>query len=207
MCLVGYTLLTDMALNVEFNNRMVRIKVMEEERGASAYIRDVESIKQAVEKSCEKLGLEVHDDFELFLDGTKLHDDDLCDESLFTNGNVVVMSKNVPKSPEHRVIPKTEPVTPVTPKLSRSYTDDTLSIHSDSSRSATPVSRPQTPSMSDLEVEKEVPLPNFSPLLQRGLTESGYKQCSNELWKKVIFPLIKSFHAVKISLLQIVAGN
>lgn len=119
----------------------------------------------------------------MFLNGARLHDDDIVDEALMTTATVV-LSRNgpkVPESPEHIMIPKSEPVTP---KLSRSYTDDTISVHSDSSRSATPLSRPGTP-QSDLDMERDVQIVKFSPLLNRGLTEAGYKQCSNELWKKV----------------------
>lgn len=101
-----------------------------------------------------------------------------------TNATVVLSRQN-PKvqqsSPKHLLIPKSEPVTP---KLSKSYTDDTVSVHSDSSRPGTPMSRPDTP-LSDVDVEKDVNIVMFSNLLHRGLTEAGFRQCSNELWKKV----------------------
>lgn len=113
----------------------------------------------------------------MFVDGGKLFDDDLCDEELMLNGTILLCKKSAkfPESPKHVPCVKTEPLTP---KLSRSYTDDTVSVDSESSRPSTPLSH-------DGDTEKEVRLPKFSILLHRGLTEAGYKPCSNDLWKKV----------------------
>lgn len=117
--------------------------------------------------------------FKMYLDGSRLFDDDVCDEALMMD-KTVVLSKSGPKTPDSQqviLIPKSEPITPVTSKLQHSYSDDTTSVHSDSSRPVTP--------MSDVDEKKDVNLPRFSNALNHGLTETEYKPCPNDLWKKV----------------------
>lgn len=108
--------------------------------------------------------------------GVMLYDDDLEDPDLIKE--TLVMSVLPPqKTLPHVISPSTPKLVPPLPMV-RTYTDDTISLHSW-------VSSVSTPDGSESESERTVSLPVFSNALDKELRRFGNRACDVDSWKKV----------------------